>query len=265
MISSIHNHNVMETFLLPYAQRVSVEIVKEDADYREQYFRSSPAMTWKRKYSMKLERIRLIMLLQKENTSFESQRRVKRWPHSLPYNFQGSFPNGDSIERYTNIINITFWNVNKKTGNHKTNWDKYLEMIICINMSIRSQGKQTSQFGMREIILILAAVLLHTRKNTQYNTQNTNATKNKHLGPRDIRMILAAVPFQMGTSIFSWVPSGPDTVISCKKTKQYIFHFYEATYYKEKTINTFVFEVMASMEHIKISATMKTATKLWMK
>ena len=45
MISSIHNHNVIETFLLPYAQRVSVEIVKEDADYREQYFRSSPAMT----------------------------------------------------------------------------------------------------------------------------------------------------------------------------------------------------------------------------
>ena len=41
----INNHNVMKTFLLPYAQRVSVEIVKEDADYREQYFRSSPAMT----------------------------------------------------------------------------------------------------------------------------------------------------------------------------------------------------------------------------
>ena len=117
------------------------------------------------------------MLLQKENTSFESQRRVKRWPHSLPYNFQGSFPNGDSIERYTNIINITFWNVNKKTGNHKTNWDKYLEMIICINMSIRSQGKQTSQFGMREIIMILAALLLHTCKNTQYNTKTTNTTK----------------------------------------------------------------------------------------
>ena len=45
IIILIHNHNVMETFLLPYAQRVSVEIVKEDADYREQYFRSSPAMT----------------------------------------------------------------------------------------------------------------------------------------------------------------------------------------------------------------------------
>ena len=40
-----HNHNVMKTFLLPYAQRVSVEIVEEDADYREQYFRSSSAMT----------------------------------------------------------------------------------------------------------------------------------------------------------------------------------------------------------------------------
>lgn len=105
---------------------------------------------------------------------------------------------------------------------------------------------------------------MYQHVNTQYNTQKTNTTK-KHLGPRDIRMILAAVPFQMGTSIFSWVPSGPDTVISCKKTKQYFFHFYEATDYKEKTINTFVFEVMASMEHIKISATMKTATKLWMK
>ena len=76
----IHNYNIMETFLLPYAQRVSVEIVEEDADYREQYFRSSSAMTWKRKYSMKLERNRLIMLLQKENTSFKSQRRVTEWP-----------------------------------------------------------------------------------------------------------------------------------------------------------------------------------------
>ena len=45
IIILIHNHNVMETFLLPYAQRVSVEIVEEDADYREQYFRSSSAMT----------------------------------------------------------------------------------------------------------------------------------------------------------------------------------------------------------------------------
>ena len=163
------------------------------------------------------------MLLQKENTSFESQR-PRGWPHFLPNIFQASFPYGDSIEWYTKIINITFWNVNEKTRNHKTNWDKYLEMIICINMSIRSQGKQTSQFGMREIIMISAAVLLHTWKNTQYNTQKTNTTK-KHLGPRDIRMILAAVPFQMGTSIFSWVPSGPDTVISCKKTKQYFSIF----------------------------------------
>ena len=45
IIILIHNHNVMETFLLPYAQRVSVEIVEEDADYREKYFRSSSAMT----------------------------------------------------------------------------------------------------------------------------------------------------------------------------------------------------------------------------
>ena len=59
-----------------------------------------------------------------------------------------------------------------------------------------------------------------------------------HLGPRDMRTMLAMVPFHTGTSITSCCPSGPDTVIFL------------------------VVEVMASMEHMKMSATMNTATKL---
>lgn len=59
-----------------------------------------------------------------------------------------------------------------------------------------------------------------------------------HLGPRDIRTMFAMVPFHTGTSITSCCPSGPDTVIFL------------------------VVEVMASMEHMKMSATMNTATKL---
>ena len=39
-----------------------------------------------------------------------------------------------------------------------------------------------------------------------------------------MRMILAAVPFHTGTSIFSWVPSGPETVISFKKKLSIIIH-----------------------------------------
>ena len=35
-----------------------------------------------------------------------------------------------------------------------------------------------------------------------------------NLGPRDMRMMLAAVPFQTGTSIFFWVPSSSEIVIS---------------------------------------------------
>ena len=59
------------------------------------------------------------------------------------------------------------------------------------------------------------SAITHEIKYTiQYTKDKCN--HKKYLGPRDIRMILAAVPFQMGTSIFSWVPSGPDTVISCK-------------------------------------------------
>ena len=70
-------------------------------------------------------------------------------------------------------------------------------------------------------------------------------------------MILAAVPFHTGTSIFSWVPSGPETVISFKNHP-----FSRADRTGVMRERTFVFDVMASMEHMKISATMKTATKL---
>lgn len=52
-----------------------------------------------------------------------------------------------------------------------------------------------------------------------------------------MRTIFATVPFHTGTSITSCCPSGPDTVIFL------------------------VVEVMESMEHIKMSATMNTATK----
>ena len=58
------------------------------------------------------------------------------------------------------------------------------------------------------------------------------------LGPNDIRTRFATAPFQTGTSTFSSWPSGPVIVIS------------------------FLVEEMESMEHMKMSATMKTATKL---
>ena len=101
-----------------------------------------------------------------------------------------------------------------------------------------------------------------------------------YLGPRDIRMILAAVPFHTGTSIFSWVPSGPETVISLKEgdlDDNFYHHHYSGLSFvntmrrvnrrgdhddDDEREETFVFDVMASMEHIKMSATMKTATKL---
>ena len=56
--------------------------------------------------------------------------------------------------------------------------------------------------------------------------------------PSDMSTMLATVPFQMGTSTTSSSPSSPD-IVTC-----------------------LVVDVMESMEHMKMSATIKTATKL---
>ena len=63
-------------------------------------------------------------------------------------------------------------------------------------------------------------------------------TSGADLGPNDIRIMLASVPFQIGTSTSSVPPSSVEIV-------------------------TFFFtEVIDSMEHMKMSATMNTARKL---
>ena len=76
--------------------------------------------------------------------------------------------------------------------------------------------------------------------------------------PRDMRTMLATVPFQIGTSTTSSSPFAPD-IVTFTVTSQ---PGQGSSSGVRAIITCLVVEVMESMEHMKMSATMKTATKL---
>ena len=76
-----------------------------------------------------------------------------------------------------------------------------------------------------------------------------------------MRTMLATVPFQIGTSITSSSPFSPD-IVTFTSTNQSIVSRQISPNKSGTSFTCLVVEVMESMEHMKMSATMKTATKL---